>query len=278
MKHISLIVVFLILCHSGFSQTIKGFVRDDLNRGIAGANISAEGTSKGTTSSADGSYKLHLKPGQYSISASYVGFLTQTHQVSLTENHSIALDFILIESLVNMPEIVISAASDESSDLIQIPLRTATLSYKDITETPAVSTTALLSGISGVHVHSESGIFSSSSVSLRGIGGSSQTGTLVVMDGIPLNKTDGGSVNWNIIDKDNIETIQVIKGPGSALFGSNAMGGIINIISKKPSETIEGNCSFSYGTYNTAEGKAFLGGRKNIFYWKTFIHYRSSDG
>jgi outer membrane receptor protein involved in Fe transport len=278
MKNIITFLIFISSAQICQSQVVKGYIMNEYGQPISGANIAVAGTSKGTTSSADGLYKLHLKAGTYSITASYVGFLTQTSEVTVSDNQIISIDYVLVQDMVNMPEIVISASADDKPDLIQIPGRIATLEIQDIICTPALSTTHLLSGISGIHVFAESGIFSSSSISLRGIGGSSQSGTLVVLDGVPLNKTDGGSVNWNILDKENIETIEIVKGPGSVLFGSNAMGGIINIISRKPSQPLEGNISVSYGTYNTAEGKLFLGGRKDLLYWRTFISRRTSDG
>jgi len=113
-----------------------------------------------------------------------------------------------------------------------------------------------------------------------GLGGNSKGGTLIVLDGSPINKSDAGSVNWSMIDKDNISSIDIIKGPGSAMFGSNAMGGVVNIITRKPTSRFNANLGLSYGTYNTMNSKLrFSGLSKNSkLYWKSFVSYKKSDG
>jgi iron complex outermembrane receptor protein len=68
---------------------------------------------------------------------------------------------------------------------------------------------------------------------------------------MPLNNSDEGGVNWNSLSLENIEQIEIFKGPGSSLYGSNAMGGVINLISRKPSQKLTGNLTLSYGTYNS---------------------------
>ena len=86
---------------------------------------------------------------------------------------------------------------------------------------------------------------------------------LILLDDIPLNTSDGGSVNWNMIVKENIESIEVMKGCSSPKYGSNAIGGTINIVSKKPSEPVEGFAKASYGTYNTLSETGLISGNIN---------------
>jgi iron complex outermembrane recepter protein len=68
---------------------------------------------------------------------------------------------------------------------------------------------------------------------MRGLG--SEPGrSLILMDGVPINKGETGEVNWNRIDIDEVQRLEIFKGPGSSVYGNNAMGGVINIISRKP--------------------------------------------
>ena len=99
---------------------------------------------------------------------------------------------------------------------------------------------------------------------MRGLPANDQSRTLVMLDGVPLNKSDEGSVNWNMINKNNIEQINIIKGPGSAKHGSGAMGGVIELISKKPTKKLEGNVLVDYGTYNTLSSNIDLAGVKKF--------------
>jgi outer membrane receptor protein involved in Fe transport len=281
MQKIFIILLISISYVSSFSQTISGRVFDEAGEPISLANVIIDGTDKGTTASSDGTFLIEAKTaGITTIVVSHVGYITNKKTIITETNSNYVLDFVLIKDLVAVQEVIIKANSKSHTETINIPARIKSLESTDIQLIPSTSTTNLLSRVSGINVDSEFGMFSSASVTLRGIGGSSQTGTLIVLDGMPLNKSDGGSVNWNIIDKDNIQKIEVFKGPGSALFGSNAMGGIINIFTKTPDKNLNADLSASYGTYNTLELKSNISGlsSNNGFYYKTFIQYQTSDG
>ncbi len=117
---------------------------------------------------------------------------------------------------------------------------------------PAQTTDDILVMLSGVNTTRSDGLSNMhSNVSIRGLAGDEQGRTLVLFDGIPLNTSDEGSVNWNSIHIDNVQRIEVFKGPGSSLYGNNAMGGVINIISKTPLSPLSINASTSYGSLST---------------------------
>lgn len=281
MKKCILNILFVLLSVLVSGQHVSGIVKDEKGKVLHQVNVVLVNTGIGTTTLSDGSFNMrNLKEGNYIITASHVGYISHSQEIVIAGNSHVRVEMTLITDLLNMPEVIIMSRSDIHSEMINIPVRSVVLEAEDIKKIPAISAGGLLSGVSGVNVNSEFGIFSSTSVSLRGVGGNSQTGTLVVLDGLPLNKADGGSVNWNIIDKDKIEKIEIIKGPGSVLFGSNAMGGIINIISMQPVDKLKGNISLSYGTYNTFEAKSHWSGssKNRLFYWKTFVNFRESDG
>src|SRR5215216_6445043 len=83
--------------------------------------------------------------------------------------------------------------------------------------------------------------------------------TLILLDGIPLNDPSGtgGTFDIRLIPLEQIERIEILKGSQSTLYGSNAIAGVINIISKKPtSPDLAGNGLLSYGSYNTFKGNA----------------------
>jgi iron complex outermembrane receptor protein len=116
-------------------------------------------------------------------------------------------------------------------------------------------------------------------VTLRGLGGDEQGRTLVLVDGVPLNKGDTGGVNWSRLNPDDVERIEVFHGPGSSIYGNNAMGGVINIITRKPSKPFEGGARISYGTYNTLMTSANFGGYyQNGMYFRVSGMYNTSDG
>ena len=277
-----MLLFFVVFVFALDAQTLEGYIKDSNNNPLPDVNVILSASKQGTISDEKGFYRIHdIKPGAYIIEVSHVGYVPASQKINIRNESVFKQDFILKKDLINIREVVIQAKTENKFDIINIPVRTKLLDQQEIMQIPSISASKLFNAVSGVNVSNEFGIFSSSTVvALRGIGGSSQTGTLVVLDGMPLNKTDGGSVNWNIIDKDNIEKIEIIKGPGSALYGSNAMGGIINFISKPPDGNFGCNVSISSGTYKTLDAKASLTGSlfKRLLFWKAFANYRTSDG
>ncbi len=145
---------------------------------------------------------------------------------------------------------------------------------------PAQSVDDILLMLSGVNTTRSDGLGNMhSNVSIRGLAGDEQGRTLVLFDGIPINTSDEGSVNWNSLHTENIQRIEVFKGPGSSLYGNNAMGGVINIISKKPLSPFSVNASVSYGTLNTWKTGASISSRINEQF-ALFVsgYYNRTDG
>lgn len=272
------ILLMLIPLHI-FSQKVTGYVSDSNGKPLVQAHVALKGEKSGAYTGRDGNYELRqIKNGAQVIVASYVGYVSVQKPLTIENQGVYRLDFVLIPDTMQIPAVVVRAVTQ--SEVTGLPVRITTLEAKDISVRPESSTPDLLASVSGIHVYNESGIFSSSVVNIRGIGGSSQTGTLVMVDGIPVNKSDGGSVNWNLIDKDRISRIEIVKGPGSALFGSNAMGGVINIITDEIDGSGQCDLSAAYGTYNTLDikGRWQGSGLKNRVYFKVFSNYRKSDG
>lgn len=190
-------------------------------------------------------------------------------------------DTISSRHLLN--EVVISATKTENFTL-DIPTRINVLSSYKIKSLPVQFTDEYLQYLPGVNVSRPFGIFSSkSTVTMRGLDGKEQGRVLVLLDGVPVNKADGGSVNWNLVNTGDIARIEVVKGPGSSIYGGNAMGGAVNIITRKPQKKISGLFGLQYGTYNTMGARLALSGRVNDsidkgFYWGLSGRYLQSDG
>lgn len=131
--------------------------------------------------------------------------------------------------------------------------------------------------IGGVNVSRNNGIYSFKSVlSMRGYSSYEQARTLILLDGIPLNNKATGSVNWNMISMLDIERIEVFKGASSFVYGSNAVSGVINIITKKAQDKTK--ISASYETYDTFNSKISVSkkGEQNSFILSA--GYMKSDG
>ncbi|HOI41762.1 MAG TPA: TonB-dependent receptor [Elusimicrobiales bacterium] len=107
-------------------------------------------------------------------------------------------------------------------------------------------------------------------------GGRGQGRTLVLLDGVPLNNAATGGVNWNDLAVEEIDRIEILKGPASAIYGSNSMAGVVNIITKRPGDG--GLAEASFGTYNTLDLGARAGGKIGPLSLGAFGRTMRSDG
>lgn len=116
-------------------------------------------------------------------------------------------------------------------------------------------------------------------ISIRGISGSPNTGVLMLIDGRPDFMGMFGHPLPDAYSLDNVQRVEVIRGPASYLYGTNAMGGVINIITKRmATDGFSTKLSASYGTFNTQQYKAQHGGKINSFNYFTSASYHNTDG
>lgn len=179
----------------------------------------------------------------------------------------------------NLSEVLVTATkSDRKPD--EIAGRIEILGTRYLNRIAALKIDDILKYSSGVNINRNMGIYTMRPVaSLRGFSANEQSRTLVLLDGIPLNTSDEGGVNWNSLNLENIKRVEIFKGPGSSLYGSNAMGGVINVITQEPVDQLEASASFSYGTYSTFNSGFHLSGQVNRRLRVALnAFYNSSDG
>jgi outer membrane receptor protein involved in Fe transport len=99
-------------------------------------------------------------------------------------------------------------------------------------------------------------------VSLRGLGASGASRTLVLLDGVPLNDPFGGWVPWSRVPLDALERVEIVNGPGAAAWGNYAMGGVINLITQPASAAPTARLTGEGGNRGTARGSGWLAGRQ----------------
>jgi outer membrane receptor protein involved in Fe transport len=178
--------------------------------------------------------------------------------------------------VVNLNTVVITATRTDGH-LYDVPQRIDLITKTNIESMPSLTTDNFLMLVPGINVSRGASIFGSGNISMRGMG--NEAGRMLIMiDGVPLNKSDGGSVNWNALSPSDINQIEVLKGPGSTTHGGNAMGGVVNIVTPTPSKPFQGFISQSIGSFATLQSRVMLGGLKNKIYWSAGGSYRTSDG
>ncbi len=103
--------------------------------------------------------------------------------------------------------------------------------------------------------------------------------TMILIDGVPLVGRSAGVLDLSRVSVGNIERIEIVKGASSALYGSEAMGGVINVITKKPKKDMfSGSLSYRYATFNTNDANTNLLWKKKKFSANLFANFYSTDG
>ncbi|MBU0765065.1 MAG: TonB-dependent receptor, partial [Bacteroidetes bacterium] len=277
-----LLLIVLCFTNTPEAQVLRGTVLDaGSGKGLEGATIFIPEIKAGTTTNNRGQFivsGLTFDEGRLQIT--YLGFRDTILLFDLSVLSDSGIIIRMVRSVEQIRDIVITATMTRRS-AHEIPVALTVIKTQEIEDYPFGNTDDILRSVSNVYVNRSWGIFSkNASVTMRGLSSSSRT--LILMDGVPLNKISGGSINWHAVNPDCIERIEVVKGPNSALYGGNAMGGVINILTKRPEKPLSAFFDLSYGSFNTLGERSGLSGSymKNNrgLFWSLNDFYRQGDG
>jgi len=191
----------------------------------------------------------------------------------------------ILQDTINLDEVVITGTTVKVNRH-NVPLAVSVVNRLQITESNETNLLPALNGcVPGLFV-TERGILgfgvstgAAGQVSIRGIGGSPTTGVLMLIDGHPQFMGIFGHPLPDSYVASDVEKVEVIRGPASILYGSNAMGGVINIITKKQTENgLHGNAHVMYGSFNTQKYMASGGYKKDKLSVFASINHDRTDG
>lgn len=184
-------------------------------------------------------------------------------------------------SEADMAPVVVTATRTKHS-LGDVPAAVSVVTRKEIDQMPAQNVLDVLRTMPGVTVDADRSMFGSSTynkVIIRGMGGDSQGRVQVLIDGMPAMPAGSNIFEWNSINLDAVERVEVVRGPSSALYGSNAMGGVINIITRTPpKDGFTTTVDTKYGSYNTWDSSLFHAGSVGKFNYSLSGSYLTSYG
>ena len=238
-------LLFLIVCvgiwvnsaHADPGGRVAGTVVDrETGDPIPNANVIVVGTPFGASVDAQGRYAFsELPEGVYLIRASRVGYHTDARPgVVVRSGRAASLDFRLERIPLPAPEIVVTAARREQTSRMT-SATVDVVSAAEMVRRGVVTFDRAMEYVPGVVVHRSSQL-TANAVSIRGAcdlrGGGIGNRVLLLMDGRPAIAGDTGGADWSLLPVDVVERVEVVKGPFSALYGSNAMGGVVNLITR----------------------------------------------
>lgn len=185
----------------------------------------------------------------------------------------------LAEQPVATMEEVVVTATRQKEKVSSVPAHVTVITNEEIEQSTAQNIPDLLRTEAGIQVVDVTGNKRSFRVDLRGFGETAQSNTLVLVDGRRINQPDLSGTDWTLIDFNRIERVEVIRGGrGSVLYGDNASGGVINIITKEGEEGINAGAEVSGGSYETFKSGAYINGMQNNLAYDVSASYYTSEG
>src|SRR5687768_4550652 len=236
--------------------TVSGSLVDESGATLPGVNVQliGPGVNKFAVSGNDGRYTFTgVPPGTHRVTATLIGFSTETHTVEVTGASAVESPAATLKITLPGEEVVVTASKAESS-LVNAPATMSVVSSETIETSPAQNYGDLLRSVPGLNVIQ---------MSARDINMTSRQGTstlsnsqLALLDGRSIYLDFFGLILWDFVPSNpsDIKQIEVVRGPASAVWGANALTGVVNIITKTPRESPGGSVTLSAGTFDREDG------------------------
>ncbi|MEZ4829205.1 MAG: TonB-dependent receptor [Bacteroidia bacterium] len=282
LSYISLTAIYSLITVLGYSQnsriTVSGKVTDFTSGDpLVGATISVPDLGVGTYADEDGKYTLEIPAGNRSaveVSYSFTGYSAQKINIT-TELPQNLRDVALRSEDYSTEEVVITATKGfaQSQSDVTVSIEVVKPLAINLQATPSIDKT--LSQIPGVDNQDGQINIRGSSGYAYGVG----SRVMVTLDGLPLLTGDAGTANLDLIPVDNISQVEVMKGASSVLYGSSALGGVINIVTADPEEKPKTSVRLRLGMYGPPANRAIdWDGDKNAWSASTHIFHSRKIG
>ncbi|WP_433902903.1 TonB-dependent receptor [Sphingobacterium puteale] len=269
-----LLLIFTLFtqAQSPKKHALSGFVKDNFGKPIPGATIRLKDQHTGTSSDIDGYYKLQLNSSTDAIlHVTAVGYHSEERAV----NEKLIQDFQLIEDRNYMEEVTVSAygKTENEKKVAEIKRSGFNVSVIDMNKhaNEAANLTQILKRATGVTIREDGGLGSNFVFRINGLDAK------IYIDGVPM-ENFGSSMSLNNIPVNLIDRVEVYKGVVPAFLGSDALGGAVNIITKRRARPYL-DLSYSYGSFNTHQA-AIVGtftNPKNKLSFRMNAYYNHSD-
>jgi iron complex outermembrane receptor protein len=224
---------------------IYGTITDEKDgSGMMGVGIRVKGGSNGAQSDMDGKYELFVAPGTYSLEFSYLGYAKRNFTVTILVEKEKKLDVKMTEEVREMDIVVVTGTKYEkklSEEVVSMEvLKSAVINQNSARMDEAMNK------VPGVNMLGKT-------ISIRGGSGfSDATGNrvLALLDDMPIISPENGSIRWETVPIEALEQVEIIKGSASALYGSSALNGVLNMRTINPKPEMVNKVLISYGFYD----------------------------
>jgi outer membrane receptor for ferrienterochelin and colicins len=213
-----------------FSQTasIGGVVRSEQEK-LPFVNVVLEGTTKGAATDENGHFLIKDVPvGTYRLLVTSLGFEAYAKKVTVAADERKQLDVIMTASAARMEEMVVTGTMKRTY-ISDSPVKVEVLTADFFKTSPSNSFIEAIQNVNGIQKQVNCGVCGTNDIHINGMEGPY---TLVLIDGMPIVSALSSVYGFNGIPTSLIERVEIVKGPSSTLYGTEAVGGVINIITK----------------------------------------------
>ncbi len=235
------------------SGVISGYVFDsETHSPLSFVNVYLDSVLLGAETTTGGKYVIRYVPeGRYRLIVKRLGYKPYTEMISVVSGKLISRDISLAPAEIEGQEVLVTAARKEQTAQMA-PASVVVLRAGELENRPITTFDQALESVPGLSVYRSAGT-SVQSLSIRGssdvAGGGVGNRVLLMIDGRPALTSDAGGAFWSLVPTNLIERIEVVKGAFSSLYGSSAMGGVINVITRRPSYRSQTTINTQYGYY-----------------------------
>ena len=253
----------IVLCFiglTGFSQnmgSIEGTVKLNSNPAEF-VNVSLTGTTIGTSTDVNGKFSLVNIPfGKHQLQFSGIGYISKKVTVTINSISPVQLNVALEEDVSQLQEVVVISGSLKEVSKMDSPVPIEVYTPTFFQKNPAPSLFESLTNVNGVRPQLNCNVCNTGDIHINGLEGPY---TMILIDGMPI--VSGLSTVYGLtgIPSSLIDRVEIVKGPASTLYGSEAVGGLVNVITKRPNTAANVSIdqfATSWGEFNTDIGLKF---------------------
>ena len=254
------------LCTPAHAQGVRALTGVVLNGAdstpVVGAYVEITGTTLHLRTDADGRFVFEHPPaGALALRVARIGFLPAAIHVS-PDSAAPAVTVVLIPAPIEVSPVVVTA-SRETHLAEDAPTSVSVATSEDIEHRATIGVDEAIALVPGVQLLDGQINIRGSSGYAKGLG----SRVLLLIDGVPANQGDRGGINWDLLPVTEVERVEVLKGTGSALYGSAALGGVVNVITRDIPDEPQYSARLFSGAYADAPplwqwraGRALFGG------------------
>ncbi|HEY9186578.1 MAG TPA: TonB-dependent receptor [Ignavibacteria bacterium] len=268
---INILILSVIININLFCQINGKVIDSKTGEALVGANVLIKNSKIGTITDKNGNFTINnINLSKFTIVASYISYLEDSVIVDLEQLKSSYI-LKLKPSFLKMNEIV-TTSTRTSNYLKNAPVSTYVINSEELESIGATDVSKALEWIGGLSINQSQYV---TDLEVQGLSGKQ---VLVLIDGIKLIGKFNEKFDLSQIPSSGIERIEIVKGASSAIYGSEAMGGVVNIITKSPKDIFSFSVKSDYGSYGRWNSN--LNAYLPFNSWKSNINltYRRFDG